>query len=291
VAVNREWQSFFGMGLVKTNEDFGVQGEPPSHPELLDWLATEFASNWDVKALQRLIVTSAAYRQSSRVSAASIERDPDNRLLAHGPRYRWNSHVLRDQALAVSGLLVEKLGGPPVKPYQPPGIWEDFSFNQIRYEQDHGESLYRRSLYTFWRRSVGPTTMFDTPGRLVCTVRQPRTNTPLHSLILLNDVTFVEAARKLAERMMKEGGTAPAERIAYGFRLATARRPTEAEAAVLAGGFERVLAQYRADPQAALALLTTGESPRDEALDAGELAAYAGLASVILNLDEVLNKE
>src|SRR5439155_23775396 len=191
VTVNRYWQQFFGAGIVKTSEDFGVQGERPSHPELLDWLAVEFRqSGWDVKHVHRLIVTSAAYRQSSKVTADLLERDPENRLLARGPRYRMPAFMIRDQALAASGLLVEKLGGPPVKPYQPPGVWEDATFGQIRYEQDHGEALYRRSLYTFWRRIVGPTEFFDSASRQTCSVRSSRTNTPLHAFTTMNDPTF-----------------------------------------------------------------------------------------------------
>jgi hypothetical protein len=292
VAVNRSWQLFFGTGLVKTVEDFGMQGEAPSHPELLDWLATEFVRTcWDVKAMHRLIVTSATYRQSSRLTPLLLERDPDNRLLARGPRYRLSSYVIRDQALALSGLLVAKIGGPPVKPYQPPGIWEDMTFGQIRYQQDKGASLYRRSLYTFWRRTVGPTTMFDTSARQVCTVRQPRTNTPLQSLILLNDVTYVEAARALAERLMTQGGTTPEERITLAFRLAMARPPSDVERRILGQGFQRLLRQYQADRQAALKLISVGEAPRNPKLDVAELAAYTGLASLILNLDEVISKE
>ncbi len=290
VAVNRAWQLFWGTGLVKTAEDFGSQGDAPSHPELLDWLATEFARNWDVKALHRLIVTSAAYRQSSRLAPALLERDPDNRLLARGPRMRLNSFVLRDQALVLSRLLVEKRGGPPVRPYQPQGIWEEMSFGFIRYVQDHGENLYRRSLYTFWRRSVGPTTLFDTSPRQVCTVRLPRTNTPLHALVLMNDTTYVEAARVWAERLMKQGKT-PRERLSFAFRAATGRRPTAVEESILERGFERVLRQYRADRPAALKLVSTGEYPRDPALDPAEVAAYTGMLNTILNLDEVITKE
>ncbi|MCI0681696.1 MAG: PSD1 and planctomycete cytochrome C domain-containing protein [Gemmataceae bacterium] len=306
VTVNRLWQMLFGTGLVKTTEDFGIQGEPPSHPELLDWLAVEFMqpspgmsaaipggqpASWDIKHILRLIVTSATYRQQSRINPAALEKDPDNRLLAHFPRLRLPSFFLRDQALAVSGLLVDKIGGPPVRPYQPPGLWEDFSFNQIRYTQDKGDALYRRSLYTFWRRSIGPPNMFDTPARQVCTVRQSRTNTPLHALTLMNDTIYVEAARKLAERMMKEGGTTPAQRLAYAFRLATARPPSAAEQRVLVAGFERALGQYRGDKEAANKLLSVGESPRDERLDAVELAAYAALANMIMSLDEVVTRE
>ncbi|MBI3410761.1 MAG: PSD1 domain-containing protein [Planctomycetes bacterium] len=306
VIVNRYWQMFFGAGLVKTSEDFGAQGETPSHPELLDWMASEFMAPspqpspprgeggphaWDVKAMHRLIVTSAAYRQSTRVGPAILEKDPDNRLLTRGPRSRLNAFLLRDQALALSGLLVEKMGGPPVRPYQPPGIWEDFSFNQIRYTQDKGEKLYRRSLYTFWRRSIGPPNMFDTAARQVCTVRQPRTNTPLHALTLLNDVTYVEAARVWAQRLMKEGGKTPVQRLHLAFRMVTARQPTAAEQTVLLRGFERALAQYQNDREGALKLVSTGEYPRDAHLDVAELAAYTAVTSMILNLDEALTKE
>jgi hypothetical protein len=291
VTVNRYWQQFFGAGLVRTTEDFGVQGEPPSHPDMLDWLAKEFMrTGWDVKAVHKLMVTSATYCQSSRVPPALIERDPDNRLLARGPRFRLSAHVIRDQALALGGLLVEKLGGPPVKPYQPPGLWEDFSFGRIQYVQDKGDALYRRSLYTFWRRTVSPTSMFDTPLRQVCVVRQSRTNTPLHALILLNDVTFVEAARAFAQRVMTHAAT-PDDRVVLAFRLATARRPTDAERRVLRAGYERTLANYRSDPSAALKLLGAGETPRDAKLDVAELAAWTGVAGVVLNLDEVVTKE
>jgi hypothetical protein len=290
VTVNRIWQQYFGIGLVKTAEDFGVQGEMPSHPELLDWLAVEFMQKWDMKALHRLIVTSSTYRQSSKVTPATVERDPDNRLLAHSPRLRLSPFQLRDQALVLSGLLVDKLGGPPVKPYQPPGLWEDFSFNQIRYTQDHGEKLYRRSLYTFWRRSIGPPNMFDTPNRQVCTVRQARTNTPLHALILMNDVTFVEASRVWAERLMKAEKT-PGLRLALAWRQATARVPSPTEQKVLLAGYQRVLKQYQADPKAAEKLASTGEWPRDKTLDVAEHAALAAMANMILNLDEVITKE
>jgi hypothetical protein len=290
VIVNRYWQSFFGSGLVRTSEDFGAQGAPPTHPRLVDWLASEFMRNWDVKALHRLIVTSATYRQSSRASPVLLERDPDNRLLARGPRFRLSSFMLRDQALALSGLLVEKKGGPPVRPYQPPGIWEDFSFNQIRYQQDKGDNLYRRSLYIFWRRSVGPTSLFDTSARQVCTVRQARTNTPLHALTLFNDVTYVEAARVWAERLMKQART-PEERLTLAFRMATARPATAAEKAILLKGYERVLKQYRQDKAGALKLANAGEFPRDQSLDVVELAATTAMASMIMNLDEVVCKE
>jgi hypothetical protein len=290
VTVNRAWQMFFGIGLVKTSEDFGVQGDAPSHPALLDWLATDFAGDWNVKRLHKLIVTSGTYRQSAKVNPAVLERDPDNRLLSHAPRLRLSPFQLRDQALALSGLLVDKVGGPPVKPYQPPGLWEDFSFNQIRYTQDHGESLYRRSLYTFWRRSIGPPNMFDTPARQVCTVRQARTNTPLHALILMNDVTFVEAARVWAERLMKQPGT-PEDRLAIAFRMATGRQPSAVEHKVLASGFQRLVKQYAGDRAAAEKLVSAGEHARDTKLDLAEHAVYAAMLSTIMNLDEVVTKE
>ncbi len=292
VAVNRYWQMLFGTGLVLTTEDFGIQGEKPSHPDLLDWLATDFVrSKWDVKRLVKLIVTSATYRQSSVATAKMLELDPANRLLSRGPRYRLPAFMLRDQALAVAGLLVEKLGGPPVKPYQPEGVWEDFSYGKITYTQDHGESLYRRSLYTFWRRSVAPTGMFDASPRRVCSMRQTITNTPLQSLTLLNDITFVEAARVMAERVMKEAGWSPEERIGYGFQLAAGRRPRPDELRVLVEAFQRAKEQFGRDAGAVGQLLSVGEKPRDQKLSATDLAAYATVMSIILNLDEVLCKE
>ena len=298
VAVNRYWQMYFGAGLVKTSEDFGSQGEPPSHPELLDYLATEFIrSGWDVKAMQKLIVTSATYRQSSKISAALLERDPENRLLARGPRLRLDAHAIRDNALAVSGLLVKQLGGAPVKPYQPAGLWEELSFNNKTtvdsYQQDTGDKLYRRSLYTFWKRTAPSPSMviFDAAGREACSVRLGRTNTPLQALNLLNDVTYVEAARALAERMMHEGGASPADRISHGWRLTMARRPAQAELATLLRGLDSYLAKYHSDPAAAQSLVTFGESPRDAQLDPPEHAAYTAVGNVLLNLDETVTKE
>jgi hypothetical protein len=290
VAVNRAWQTFFGTGLVKTAEDFGIQGEKPSHPELLDWLAHEFVrTGWDVKALHRLIVTSAAYRQSSRTTPELLERDPENRLLARGPRYRLPACVLRDQALAVSGLLVEHQGGPSVKPYQPPGVWEEATFGFQRYEQGKGPDLYRRSLYTFWKRIVAPTMFFDVATRQTCTVRLARTNTPLHALVTLNDVTYVEAARNLAQRLLVHPDT-PEARVEKAFRLTTARRPTPAEAALLLRRLEQLRAQYGADHPAAQKLLQTGESPRDTRIDEIDHAAWTGVCLLLLNLDETLTQ-
>ena len=296
-AVNRAWQAFFGTGLVKTAEDFGVQSEPPSHPELLDWLATEFvASGWDMKALHRLIVTSATYRQSSRGSAALHERDPENRLLARGPRFRLPSWMIRDQALAAAGLLNERRGGPAVKPYQPAGIWEEATFGKKTYVQDHGDALYRRSLYVFWRRIVGPTTFFDAGARQVCTVKVARTNTPLHALVTLNDPAYVEAARVLAQRVLTDapgpgGGERDAARVEQAFRLATAREPKAAERGILLARLGKLRAQFAADVEAARELSAAGEAPRPEGLDVIEHAAWSALCGLILNLDEVLSKE
>jgi len=291
VAVNHHWQTFFGAGLVRTVEDFGAQGEPPTHPELLDWLATEFIrTGWNVKAMHKLIVTSAAYRRSSRVTPELLARDPDNRLLARAPRLRLPAEMVRDQALAVSGLLVEQVGGPSVMPYQPAGLWKELSGTD--HVQDHGEKLWRRSLYTFWKRTSPPPTMmtFDAAGREACSVKQSRTSTPLQALALMNEVTFVEAARKLAERMMTSGGSSPEERIAFAFRLATARAPRPAELAVLLSGLGEFRARYQADAKAALALVSTGEAPRDGRLAVAELAAYTAVANLILNLDETITR-
>ena len=292
VTVNRYWQTFFGRGLVKTTGDFGVQGDKPTHPELLDWLARDFMdSGWDVKRMMRLIVTSATYRQSSVVPAGMAERDPENKLLARGPRFRIPSWMLRDQALAASGLLVEKVGGPPVKVYQPANIWEDATFGQIKFTQDHGEALYRRSLYIFWRRIVAPTLFFDVASRQQCTVKAGRTNTPLHALVTMNDITYVEAARALAERMLKQGGTADPDRLAYGFRLCTARPPNNKEAALLADSLTHFRQQYAADEEAAKKLIAAGESKPDPNLPPSDLAAHTSLALLLLNLDETLTKE
>jgi hypothetical protein len=291
VTVNRYWQHFFGTGLVKTLEDFGSQGERPSHPRLLDWLAAEFVeSGWNVKHLHKLMVMSATYRQSSKVTAELLQKDPHNRWLTRGPRQRLSSLALRDQSLALSGLLVEKLGGPPVKPYQPGDLWFDFSLGKIKYEQDHGPNLYRRSIYTFWRRSVGPTMFFDTPARQVCTVNLPRTNTPLQALTLMNDMTYIEAARLLAQHVMQQAAT-PDARLALAFRIATGRHPVPQERKLLLSAYHKIHTKYQQDSAAALKLLNTGEMPRDEKLNVTELAATTGVMNLILNLDEVITKE
>jgi hypothetical protein len=293
VAVNRYWQMYFGTGLVKTVEDFGSQGEWPSHPELLDWLAGEFVrSGWDVKALQKTIVMSATYRQASAASAEAVERDPGNRLLSHASRFRLPAEMVRDQALLASGLLVEKVGGPSVKPYQPAGLWKELSGGSD-YLQDKGEGLYRRSMYTFWKRASPPPMManFDAAGREACMVRENRTNTPLQALDLMNDVTFVEASRKVAERLLKEGGASVADRLAYGFRLVTSRAPRESEVAVLARAFQYNLDRFQTAPGAAEKLLSQGDSARDLRLNAPELAAYTTVASLLLNLDEAVTRQ
>ncbi|NUN97272.1 MAG: DUF1553 domain-containing protein, partial [Candidatus Omnitrophica bacterium] len=295
VTVNRFWQQQFGVGIVETAEDFGTQGTLPSHPELLDWLATEFVrTGWDVKALHRLMVTSAAFRQSSKLTPLMKEKDPGNRLLARGPRYRMDAEVLRDTALALGGILVRTLGGPSVRPYQPPGLWEEMAYGdgysaQI-FVQDHGEALYRRSMYTFWKRQVPPPNMqiFDAPSREVCQMRRPRTNTPLQALALLNDPQVVEAARHFAARMMTETGGDPMSRAAYGFTLATARTPSAKELAVLVKVYEAQLAEYKANAEAATKLLTVGESPRNDSLDPAEHAAWTVIASLLMNLDETV---
>ena len=291
VAVNRYWEMVFGTGLVKTADNFGSQGELPSHPKLLDWLATEFVrTGWDVKAIQRMIVTSATYRQVSTVTPDLLQKDPDNRLLARGPRYRLPAEMVRDQLLAISGLLVDKIGGPSVKPYQPDGLWAG---TLGKYEQDHGDGLYRRSLYTFVRRSVPPPSLslFDVAERDNAVVSSRRTNTPLQALNLMNDVAALEAARMMAERMLTEGGSTATDRIAFAFRLATARRPSKAESGVLVKSLHSFEERYQRDREAALILVSQGEYPRNEKLDVADLAAHAAVASLIFNLDEVITKQ
>ena len=292
VTVNRFWQQFFGIGLVKTPENFGVQGEFPSHPQLLDWLSAEFVkSEWNIKRLCRLMVTSATYRQSSRTTPRLTRHDPTNRLLARGSRFRMPSWMIRDQALAAGGLLTRKSSGRPTNSYQPAGIWEEATFGNKRYKQDFGENLYRRSLYTFWRRIVGPTVFFDTPSRQTCTVKQPRTNSPLHALTTLNDITYVEAARAMAERVLLASGQSIKERIDLAFRLVLARHPTAEEAAVLKTGYERLKNEFQNNPEEAIRFLSVGESKFDEKLSSVELAALAGTCSTILNLDEAFTIE
>ncbi len=296
VWVNRQWERLFGTGLVKTTENFGSQSEPPSHPELLDWLATEFTRlRWDMKAMLKLMVMSATYRQVSTVPPELLSRDPENRLLARGPRFRLAGELIRDQALEVSGLLVDKLGGPSVRPYMPKGVWDETSvYGDLRgYKRDNNDGLYRRTLYTIWKRTAAPPTMllFDAPTREICTVKRSNTDTPLQALALLNEVTFVEAARALAENMIRKGGLTTKERIAYGFRRATARAPQADELRILHQGLEARLARFRADPDAAAQLVRIGDSKPDPSMDEVELAAYAVTANVLLNLDETITRE
>jgi len=291
VTVNRYWQHFFGTGLVKTTEDFGVQGERPAHPALLDWLATEFVrSGWNVKHLHRLIVTSSAYRQSSVITPELLERDPKNRLIARGSRYRMSAQAIRDQALAISGQLWARMGGPPVRPYQPRGVWSDFSYGKIVYKQDNGEALYRRSLYTFWRRSVKPSMFFDNPARRVCSVRPHLTNTPMHALNLLNDTTYVETARCFAEQLLRQSGS-NTDRLGQALTMATGRPAQAEEVDLLDRRLAKLKAHYASHPGEAKELLSAGQSKADPTLDAVEVAALTGITSLILNLDEVITKE
>ncbi|MEO2029647.1 MAG: DUF1553 domain-containing protein [Fuerstiella sp.] len=304
VTVNRFWQQLFGIGLVKTTEDFGVQAEYPVHKDLLDWLAADFRDNgWDVKRLIRTIVTSHTYRQSSVIRPSAIagvdgvllnlsEVDPENRLLARFARYRMPAWMLRDQALAVSGLLNDQTGGPPVNTYQPAGVWEEATFGKKTYQQDTGTKLYRRSLYIFWRRIIAPTMFFDNASRQYCTVKTARTNTPLHALLTQNETAYVEAARTLARKLLTNeqlDGDTP--RIGHAFMRVLTRRPTEAELHVITAGLNRSRAEYRDDREAAVDLLSVGESSRHEELDPVEHAAWASVCLMLLNLDETLSRE
>ncbi len=311
VWVNRTWQMLFGTGIVKSTENFGTQADFPTHPELLDWLAVEFrdpefapavagtpARPWDMKAMIKLLVTSATYRQSSRVTEASLQLDPENRLLARGSRFRLDAETIRDQALAASGLLVQKIGGPSVRPYMPPGVWDETSkYGNLRnYKADQGEGRYRRTLYTIWKRTAAPPTMllFDAPNRETCTIKRSRTNTPLQALSLLNENTFVEAAQALAQRMVREGGDTPEQRIAFAFEWLTARKPDPREATLLLDGFQQDLKVFRDNPERATSFLKFVDPGYAQSLDEAqrcELAAYALTANVLLNLDEVVTRQ
>lgn len=289
VTVNRFWQHFFGRGLVRTSENFGVQGEHPSHPELLDWLATEFIRNgWDMKAFHKLIVMSATYRQSSEGSRQSMQKDPGNTLLSRGPRKRLSPYQIRDTALYTSGLLVEKVGGPSVKPYMPPGLWK--SISNRKYDQGKGSDLYRRSIYTYWMRTIPPPNMmvFNAADREVCSVRKDLTTTPLQALTMMNNITFVESARCVAERMIREGGKTAAEQLNFGFRLILSRKPTKAEQQILLRDFRHYLQKFRKDAKGATGLLAIGQKKRDAELPAPSVAAWAMVANTILNLDEAI---
>ncbi len=327
VTVNRYWGMLFGTGLVKTANDFGSQGDRPSHPELLDWLACEFMSpeeqvegmndervkeggiagsdpatlqlfnsfnssspaQWSIKHLLRLLVTSAAYRQSAAVNADKLERDPNNRLLTRGPRIRLDAELIRDNALAISGLLNAKIGGPSVKPYQPPGIWDG---TDHKYEQSHGEDLYRRGMYVFWKRAAHYPSFhtFDAPSREICTLQRPRTSTPLQSLVVMNDPVYVEASRALATRVLLQPGLSLEQQLTYAFRLTLARTPDKKELAVLEKTYREQKANFAQDRKAAEDLVSVGESPRPKDIDVIELAAMTGVANVLLNLNETITR-
>lgn len=293
VIVNRLWQQIFGIGLVKTVEDFGSQGEIPIHLELLDFLAAEFReSGWDTKRLMEMIVTSHTYRQSSSLrDLPSAVEDPENRWLARGPRFRMPSWMIRDQALAVSGLINLSMGGPSVNGYQPDGVWEEASFGNKKYQRDSGEALYRRSLYIYWRRIIGPTMFFDTAARQVCTVKTVRTNTPLQALAVLNDVTFVEAARALAVFALSSQTADDPTRLTLLFQRVLARKPSPEESAILLQGLERSRRQFRASPPLASQLLSVGDLIVGSEMNPIEVASWTAVGLALLNLDEVLTKE
>jgi hypothetical protein len=289
VFVNRVWASLFGRGLVATPDDFGNQGQLPSHPALLDWLARTFVeSGWNLKALQKRIVMSATFRQSSVTDAASRERDPDNEWLARGPSYRLSAEQIRDTALAASGLLVSRIGGPSVYPYQPAGLWEELATrNATSYTQGTGDDLYRRSLYTVWKRSTPPPSAisFDAGERFACTVRRQRTSTPLQALVLMNDPQYVESARVLAEQVLRHGGTTTDTRAAYAFRRVTSQQPSADALGRLVSLHDAEHARFEAHRDAAVRLLRTGERPYAQDLDTADLAAWTVVSSTIMNLD------
>ena len=298
VAVNRLWLQVFGTGIVKTAEDFGVQGELPSHPELLDWLAVQFREDgWDVKRFMKRLVMSATYRQSSRATPEKLAKDPANRLLSRAPRLRLDAEMIRDQAFFVSGLLVEHVGGPSVKPPQPAGLWEALGFPEsdtAHFQADTGVGkVHRRSLYTFWKRTSPPPQMttFDAPSRELCRVRRERTNTPLQALLLMNEPQFIEASRGLAERALRDGGSTSAERLTYLFRLVTARRPDAEELAELLRTLGGLRAHYASQPEAAKQLIAIGETQPSPSCKPSELAAWTMIGNVVLNLDEGISKQ
>jgi hypothetical protein len=297
VTVNRFWQQFFGTGIVKTAEDFGAQGQWPTHPELLDWLSADFMENgWNVKRLLKQMVMSHTYRQSSQVTPEVLAIDPTNELLARGPRYRLDAEVLRDSALSISGLLVERFGGKSVKPYQPEGVWEAVGFigsNTRDFKRDDGDALWRRSLYTFWKRTAPPPSMqiIDAPTRETTCVRRPRTNTPLQALVLLNDPQFVEAARKFAERIVAEGGATAESRVDFACKMTLARPPSTEERAALVQLQASRMAKYAANPELATKLLQVGDSPKNDQIPPHELASWTLVANVLMNLDEFICKE
>jgi len=295
VQVNRLWEKFFGIGLVKTSENLGTQTEWPSNPQLLDWLATEFVRlHWDEKAIQKEMVMSAAYQQVSDVTPEMMEADPENRWVERGPRFRLSAEQVRDQALAVSGLLVEKIGGPSARPYEPADLWAGNNFGNLsKYIADKGEGLYRRTLYTFIKRSAVPAnlSLFDQPSREYCVIRRSRTDTPLQALDLMNDPTYLEASRVLAQRVMLEVQGTPSDRIAEAFKRVTCRKPSDAELKILLNGFDRELTRFKKEPDNAAKLVSVGEAPRDSKLGTAELASYTMTCSIILNLDETITRQ
>jgi hypothetical protein len=299
VTVNRFWQMLWGAGLVRTADDFGIRGERPLYPELLDWLAHDFSHNgWDVKRTLKQMVMSAAYQQSSQVLPAMATRDPENRLLARGPRFRLQAELIRDNALAIAGLLDREraVGGPSVKPYQPGDLWRELSSGDQQaksYVQDHGPDLYRRGLYVWWKRSIlyPAFSTYDAPKREVCHVKRPITNTPLQAFVTLNDTTYVEAARVFAQRILSRGGVNLQTRLTYAMRVALGRQPTGKERTVLSGIYQDALANYRTDAEGAKKLISAGESPKAEGLDPAEHAAWTCVCNAILNLDETVTKE
>ncbi len=296
VTVNRMWNELFGAGLVETTEDFGIMGQRPSHPELLDWLAVEFReSGWDMKHMYKLMVMSATYRQSGKANPDQLARDPKNLLLAHGPRFRMDAEMLRDIALQSSGLLVNKIGGPSVKPYQPAKVWESVGYpssDTTLYKQDHGDTLYRRSLYTYWKRMAMPPDMdaFDSPARDTACTRRQRTDTPLQALVTMNDPQWVEASRALAERLITQGGKQPEQRIRYLSELVLAHDPTPKMESILQQSLTQMEQHYAADPAAARDLIGVGEKPHNGTIPPPELAAWTMVVSEVMNLDETLNK-
>jgi len=290
------WNELFGTGLVETTEDFGIMGQRPTHPELLDWLAAEFReSGWNVKHMYKLMVMSASYRQSAKSTPAQLAKDPKNLLLSHGPRFRMDAEMLRDVALQSGGLLVDKVGGPSVKPYQPANVWEQVSYptsDTVNYVQEHGDALHRRSMYTYWKRMASPPSMdaSDAPMRDVVCTRRQRTDTPLQALVTMNDVQWVEAARALAQRVILEGGRQPDQRINLMSEILLAHDAPPKTAAILKDSLKQMREHYAADRKAAHALVETGEKKRDPSIPEPELAAWTMLASEMLNLDETVTK-
>jgi len=296
VTVNRMWYELFGTGIVETTEDFGIMGQRPTHPELLDWLAVEFReSGWDVKHMYKLMVMSAAYRQRAATTPDQLAKDPKNLLLSHGPRFRMDAEMLRDIALQSSGLLVDRLGGPSVKPYQPANVWEQVSYptsDTLHYVQEHGTALYRRSMYSYWKRMAPLPDMdaFDAPMRDVVCTRRQRTNTPLQALVTMNDVQWVEAARGLAERVILEGGTDSNKRLQLMTQILLSHDPSPRMTSVLENSLNDILQHYKTDRVAAHQLITVGEKQHNSLIPEPEFAAWTIVASEMLNLDETINK-